>query len=76
MKTITLDYVLVCDNCLQASCWQGMFMCEESRYAGTVEKTIDELKILALEHPCWWDEKSYEDLAKSWIKAKKKLSAS
>jgi len=38
--------VTVCDKCFQASCWKGIFMCDESRYAGTTEKTISELKQL------------------------------
>lgn len=51
-KTIT-----VCDNCLRACCWQGEFMCD-SAYgdAGTVEKTIEELRSLkAGEHESYWD---------------------
>ena len=48
-KTIT-----VCDECLQASCWQGTFMCDRSINAGTVEKTIEELNKLSLEHPSYW----------------------
>lgn len=49
MKKIT-----VCDKCLTASCWQGLFMCDDSKFAGTVEKTIDELKELNLEHSSYW----------------------
>lgn len=49
MKKIT-----VCDKCLTASCWQGLFMCDDSKFAGTVEKTIDELKKLNLEHSSYW----------------------
>lgn len=41
-KTVT-----VCDRCLQASCWEGIFMCDEAQFAGTVEKTVDELKALS-----------------------------
>lgn len=48
-KTVT-----VCDKCLQASCWQGVFMCEEAREAGTVEKTVEELSKLGLEHSHYW----------------------
>ena len=44
----------VCAKCLTASCWHGEFMCDESQFAGTVEKTIDELKKLNLEHPDYW----------------------
>jgi hypothetical protein len=50
--------VTVCDKCLQATCWQGIFMCWESGTAGTVEKTIDELKALDLEHPSYWEEQN------------------
>ena len=35
--------VTVCDKCLQASCWHGIFMCDEARYAGTVEMPVSEL---------------------------------
>lgn len=48
--------VTVCDKCLQASCWQGIFMCWESRGAGTTEKTIAELRDLNLENECYWKE--------------------
>ena len=47
--------VTVCDKCHQASCWQGVFMCEESRDAGTVEKTVEELTKLGFEHPDFWN---------------------
>jgi epoxyqueuosine reductase QueG len=57
MKTIT-----VCDKCLQASCWQGLFMCDKSQTAGTVKKTEEELSLLNLEHPSYW--KSDEELSK------------
>lgn len=49
MKKIT-----VCSKCLRASCWQGTFYCEESKSAGTVEKTEPELKKLDLEHSEYW----------------------
>lgn len=48
------DKITVCDNCLQASCWQGVFMCDESRGAGTVVKTVAELRALGREHPYYW----------------------
>ena len=48
--------ITVCEECLQASCWQGIFsMCEEAHYAGTVEKTVQELEALDLEDPSYWD---------------------
>jgi hypothetical protein len=52
----TSETVTVCSLCLQASCWQGKFMCHDSDIAGTVEKTIPELEALGLEHPSYWEE--------------------
>lgn len=52
--------VTVCDNCFRACCWQGIFMCDESRHAGTVDKTIGELKKIVdcdgetPEHPSYY----------------------
>ena len=43
-----MDTVTVCSECLQASCWQGVFMCDRSQTAGTIEKTIKELKKMNL----------------------------
>lgn len=40
------DLITVCDKCLQASCWQGNFMCDESRTAGVLTKTRKELNEL------------------------------
>lgn len=42
--------ITVCNKCLTVSCWQGIFMCDEARSAGTVEKTKKELIDLGLEH--------------------------
>jgi hypothetical protein len=46
--------VTVCGKCLQASCWAGEFMCEESREAGTTEMSIEKLRLLQYENPEWW----------------------
>lgn len=46
--------VTVCDNCLMASCWLAIFICEKYRSAGTVDKTVGELHDLALENPEYW----------------------
>ena len=51
---MTKSTVTVCSSCLQATCWQGIFYCNEYRTAGTVEKTREELKELALEHSSYW----------------------
>ena len=48
------ETITVCDACLMACCWQGEFMCERARAAGTVEKTRAELEALALESPHYW----------------------
>lgn len=44
------EKVTVCASCLRASCWQGEFYCDDYKSAGTVEKTMDELLALDLEH--------------------------
>ncbi len=56
------EKIQVCDNCLQASCWQAIFMCDDARGAGTTYKTKDELReINAGEHPSYW--KTDDELA-------------
>lgn len=47
--------ITVCDFCLRACCWQGVFMCDEAKGAGTVEKTRAELEELSREHPQYWE---------------------
>lgn len=49
-----IEYVTVCDNCLKACCWQGMFMCDDARTAGTTVKTKTELRKRNLEHESYW----------------------
>ena len=46
----------VCDQCLQASCWHGNFMCSDSRNAGTIKKTVSELRLLKKEHEDNWSD--------------------
>lgn len=48
------DKITVCDKCFQASCWHGIFMCDEAKQAGTIKKSRDELAKLGLENPCYW----------------------
>lgn len=48
--------VTVCSECQTAACWQGLFMCEDARNAGAVNKSIRELRALDLEHPSFWGE--------------------
>ena len=49
------EIIIVCDNCLQASCWHGDFMCSKAVEAGSTEKTVAELKKIGLEHPSYWE---------------------
>ena len=55
-KTIT-----VCDKCFRASCWQGLFMCDEAQTAGTVEMTPEELREKDLEHPSHWAQEADDE---------------
>lgn len=61
MKAWHTEPVTVCEKCLQASCWQGIFMCDDARGAGTTQKTRKELAKLARENSDYW--KSDEVLA-------------
>lgn len=56
--------IQVCSECLQASCWQGNFMCDESKEAYTIYQTVRQLKIENREHPDYWktDEQLSEDI--------------
>lgn len=47
--------ITVCAACLCASCWQGIFMCQQSKTADIVEKTREELIALNREHPDYWE---------------------
>lgn len=46
--------VTVCDACLRACCWQGVFYCDDYRTAGTKDITIAEAKTKGLEHADYW----------------------
>lgn len=43
--------VTVCGKCFTASCWHGVFMCDASRTAPTVDRTVAELDAMGREHP-------------------------
>ena len=49
------DIITVCAECLQASCWNGEFMCEKARTAATTTRTVRELRELNYEHPDHWE---------------------
>lgn len=42
--------IYVCDKCLKASCWAGIFMCDEAREAGLYRATRAQLRPLHREH--------------------------
>ena len=44
------DEIWVCANCLQASCWAGIFMCWESATADIKKITKGEARKLGLEN--------------------------
>jgi len=55
--------ITVCSECLTAACWHGEYMCDSSRYASTVEKTVDQLIELNKENlresPFHWYRQAY-----------------
>ncbi len=48
--------VIVCADCLRASCWKGEFMCETSRFASIKYMYRADLEDLGLEDPGFWVE--------------------
>lgn len=47
--------VTVCDHCQRASCWQGYFMCEDFKTAGTYNIPVSKLIELDLESSEYWN---------------------
>jgi hypothetical protein len=60
---VSKSTVTVCSSCLQATCWQGIFYCDDYRTAGTVEKSREELASLNLEHPSYWGDEATGEAA-------------
>ena len=52
--------VLVCDQCLTASCWHGIFMCDDARSAGLKVVTVADLRALpeSREHEDNWSDET------------------
>ena len=49
-----LDYELdVCDECLRAVCWWGIFYCDKYQTAGLVKMKVRDLLKLKREHPSY-----------------------
>ena len=49
-----LAKVTVCDKCLRASCWQGVFYCDDYKSAGIKEVSVARLSKLKLENEHFW----------------------
>ncbi len=63
--TETLDeeqLIEVCDACLTAACWYGEFMCQKAEHAGTILKTVAELRKLNAEHERYWSDAKLEEI--------------
>ena len=56
MVSDTDRLVTVCSACLCASCWQGIFYCQDYKTAGTMRLPVSELHALGREHPDYWRE--------------------
>ena len=52
----TNSLIRVCDNCKQASCWLGQYMCDNADYAGTIDLPVKELRKLNLEDESFWED--------------------
>lgn len=61
------DKITVCNKCKRASCWQGIFYCNDSTDAGTIEMTREELEKLNLEHPSYWEKNGSEIIQEGGI---------
>jgi hypothetical protein len=52
MQRILERPITVWDACLTATCWLGLFYCQQYKTAGTCEKTVKELHDLNVQYPC------------------------
>jgi hypothetical protein len=52
--------IIVCSSCLCSTCWQGLFMCQDSLNADIKEISVDEALKLGKEHPSYIHKYSYE----------------
>ena len=50
--------VMVCDECLRASCWYGELHCGNAVFAGAKVLKIAELEPLRREHPDNWSDEA------------------
>ena len=54
-REVSRKYATVCGECLRASCWQGVFMCENSTTVESYQIDIEYLRSRNLEHPSYWE---------------------
>jgi hypothetical protein len=48
--------IMVCSSCERACCWQGEFMCDNAKIAGTKLLTVAELRRQPRgEHESYWE---------------------
>jgi hypothetical protein len=52
--------ITVCAACKMATCWWGLFMCNEARNANVVDMPVSELIKLGREHPSFLTPESVE----------------
>jgi hypothetical protein len=48
------EVVVVCSECLRASCWQYVTLCREFQNATPVRRTVAELRAMNREHESHW----------------------
>lgn len=48
----------VCSACLKATCWYGLFMCDEARTADVIKMPVSRLQELNREHPDYWTDEA------------------
>lgn len=57
--TIYNPEITVCSRCYQASCWQGIFLCDFAYSASTVDRKVSTLirkqGVEHHEHPDYWN---------------------
>lgn len=54
--------ITVCSECKKASCWYWLFPCDAAQStAGLIKLSLDELRLLDLEHPSYWTEDAVQE---------------
>jgi len=50
------EKIIVCATCFRASCWNGIFYCDDYQNAGIVWRTKAQLLRMKKEHPSYLEE--------------------